>query len=166
MEGSDNPDNLEALWEQSKAKKLWDDSLKLDQHISQTHSAEDSIPIKDYISRWCNVVQIPYSPTPQDDHCMPHKYSSEENDNLDKYDEFINELSVRVKGGWTPADHVPYNEDLLRHTLGFSPRVKQDKEVYPVSDIKRNRLAPQLDLDSTSTVTIKGERQSVNLREK
>ena len=120
MEGSDNPDNLEALWEQSKAKKLWDDSLKLDQHISQTHSAEDSISIKDYMSHWCNIVQIPDSPTTQDDHYMPQKYSSEENDNLDKYDEFINELLVRVEGGWTPADHVPYNEDLLRHTFGLS----------------------------------------------
>ena len=105
---------------------------------------------------------------------MPHKYSSEENDNLDKYDEFINELSVRVEGGWTPADHVPYNEDLLRHTFGLSPRIMEDKEVYPTSDIKRNRLGSQLDSDkgtesdkkSTSTVTIKRERQSINPREK
>ena len=26
MEGLSNPDNLEGLWEQSKAKKLWDES--------------------------------------------------------------------------------------------------------------------------------------------
>ena len=124
------------------------------------------------MSRWCNVVQIPNSPTPQDDHCMPQIYSSEEKDNLDKYDEFINELLVRNEGGWLPADHVPYDEDLLRHTFGLSPRIKEDKEVYPASDIKRNRLEPQLDSDkgtesnkkSTSKVTIKGERQSVNLR--
>ena len=91
---------------------------------------------------------------------------------MDKYDEFINELLVRNEGGWLPADHVPYDEDLLRHTFGLSPRIKEDKEVYPASDIKRNRLEPQLDSDkgtesnkkSTSKVTIKGERQSVNLR--
>jgi len=58
----------------------------------------------------------------------------------------------------------------MRHTLGLPPRVKQDKETYPVSvqDIKRNRLAPQPDSDkriesdkeSTSTTTIKMELQS------
>jgi hypothetical protein len=48
MEGLNNPDKLETLWEQSKAKKLWDDSP--DQHLSQTHPAEDSVSIKDYMS--------------------------------------------------------------------------------------------------------------------
>ena len=103
---------------------------------------------------------------------MPHKYSSEENDNLDKYDEFINELSVRVEGGWPPVDHIPHDEDLLWHTLGLPPRVKQDNEVYPASDVKRNRLMPQPDSDKktesdkepNSTATTKmelhsGERQ-------
>ena len=66
-----------------------------------------------------------------------------------------------------PADHTPYDEDLLRHTLGLPPRVKQDKETYPVSDqvLKRSRLALQLDSDkknesdkeSTSTTTTKIE---------
>ena len=38
MEGLTNPDKLEALWEKSKAKKLWDDShSSLDQHLSQHH---------------------------------------------------------------------------------------------------------------------------------
>jgi len=38
MEGLTNPDNLEAHWEKSKAKKLWDDShSSLDQHLSQHH---------------------------------------------------------------------------------------------------------------------------------
>ena len=107
---------------------------------------------------------------------MPQTCSSEKCDNLDKYNKFINELSVRIEGGWPPADHIPHDEDLLRHTLGFSPRVKQDKEVYPdsVQDIKRNRLAPQPDSDkrtesdkkSTFTVTIKGELQSSNQEER
>ena len=52
MEGLTNPDKLEALWEQSKAKKLWDDSQRsLDQHLSQQHPAEESVPIEDYMSR-------------------------------------------------------------------------------------------------------------------
>ena len=102
---------------------------------------------------------------------MPRTSSSEKQDNLDKYNKFINELSVRIEGGWPPADQIPYDEDLLRHTLGFSPRVKEDKETYPVSDVKRNRLATQLDSDketeskkSTSIVTIKRERQSTSQR--
>ena len=101
---------------------------------------------------------------------MPQKRSSEKRDNLDKYDKFINELSVRVEGGWTPVDHIQYDEDLLRHSLEFSPRVKPDKKLYPNSDqvLQGNRLAIQPNLDkktefdkeSTFTVTIKGELQS------
>jgi hypothetical protein len=107
------------------------------------------------------MVQAPNSPTPQEDHRMPQTSSSEKWDNLDEYDKFINEHSVRIESGRPPADHTPYDEDLLRHTLGFSPRVKEDKETYPVSDIERNRLSPQLDSDkgtesekkSTSIIT-------------
>jgi len=56
MEGLTNPDKLETLWEQSKAKKLWDDSQKktsaqLDQCLSDSHPAEDSVSIEDYMSR-------------------------------------------------------------------------------------------------------------------
>jgi len=173
MEGLTNPDKLEALWEQSKAKKLWDDSHKsLDQYLSQPHPAEDSVSIKDYMSRWCNVVQTPNSPTPQEDHRMPQTSSSAKRDNLDKYDKFINELSIRIEGGWPLEDHIPHDEDLLRHTLGLTPRVKQDKEVYPIS--VQDRLTPQPDSDkrtdsdknSTFTDTIKGELQSSNQRER
>ena len=46
MEGLTNPDKLETLWKQSKAKKLWDDSqngtsVQLDQYLSNSHLAED-----------------------------------------------------------------------------------------------------------------------------
>jgi len=52
MGGLSNPDKLEALWEQSKAKELWDNSHRpLDQHLSQTYPAEDSVSIEDYMSR-------------------------------------------------------------------------------------------------------------------
>ena len=107
---------------------------------------------------------------------MPQTSSSEKQNNLDNYIKFINELSVRVEGGWPPADHIPHNEDLLRHTLGLPPRVKQDKETYPVSvqNIERNRLAPQPDSDkrtepdkgSTFTITIKEELPSSNQKER
>ena len=96
--------------------------------------------------------------------------SLDKRDNLDKYDKFINELSVRIEGEWPPADHIPHDEDLLRNTLRLPPRVKQDKETYPVpvQDIKRNRLATQPDSDkrtesdkeSTSTATTKMKLQS------
>jgi len=76
----------------------------------------------------------------------------------------------KSKADGPPADHIPHDEDLLRNILGLPPRVKQDKETYPVSvqDIKRNRLAPQPDSDkrtksdkeSTSTATTKMELQS------
>ena len=57
MEGLTNPDKLEALWEKSKAKKLWDDSHRsLDKHLSQHRPAEVSVSIEDYMSWWCNVV--------------------------------------------------------------------------------------------------------------
>ena len=53
MEGLTNPDKLETLWEQSKAKKLWVDSQNksLNQHLSQSHPTEDSVSTEDYISR-------------------------------------------------------------------------------------------------------------------
>ena len=77
MEGLNNPNKLEALWKQSKAKKLWDDSHRpLDQHLSQHHPAEDSVSIEDYMSRWCNIIQTPNSPTPQEDYRMPQTCSS------------------------------------------------------------------------------------------
>ena len=122
MEGLTNPDKLEALWKQSRVKKIWDDSqnkssTQLDQYLSQTHPAEDSVSIEDYMSCWCNVIQTPNSPTPQEDHRMPQQCFSEKRDNLDKYNKFINELSVRIECGWPPMDHIPHDEDLLRHTL-------------------------------------------------
>ena len=57
-------------------------------------TVEDSVPIKDYMGRWCNVIQTPNSPTPQENHSMPQLFSPEERDNLDKYNKFINEFSV------------------------------------------------------------------------
>ena len=96
---------------------------------------------------------------------MPRTSSSEKRDNLDKYDKFINKLSVQIEGRWPPADQIPYDGDLLRHTLRLPPRIKQDKEAYPASVQNINRLALQPDSDkrtepdkeSISTVTIKGE---------
>jgi len=181
MEGLTNLDKLETLWKQSKAKKLWDDSqnktsAQLNQHLSKSHPAEDSVSIEDYISRWCNIIQTPNSPTPQENHRMPQLFSSEERDNLDKYNQFINELSVRIEGGWSPADTLPYDEDLLRLTLGLSPRLKTNEEFYPDSDqiVKRNRPTIQPDSDkktesdkeSTFTVTTKRELQSSNEKER
>ena len=95
MQGLLNPNKLEALWEQSKAKKLWDESqdkssARLDRYLSEIHPAEDSVPIKDYMNRWCNVIQTPNSPTPQENHRTPQLFSPEERDNLDKYNKFIN----------------------------------------------------------------------------
>ena len=99
MEGLSNPNKLEALWEQSKAKKLWDESqdnssARLDRYLSEIHPAEDSVPIEDYMGRWCNVIQTPDSPTPQENYCMPQLFSPEERDNLDRYNKFIIEFSV------------------------------------------------------------------------
>jgi len=144
MEELTNPDKLEALWEHSKMKKLWDDSqnkslTQLDQYLSQSHLAEDSVSIKDYMSRWCNVIQTPNSPTPLEDLRSPQLFSPKERDNLEKYDKFINELSIRIEGGWFPANTLPYDEDLLRHTLGLSPDLDQV--------LKGNRLALQPDSD-------------------
>jgi len=177
MEGLSNPDKLEEIWEQSKAKKLWDNSQnkssdQLDQYLSESHPAKDSVSIEDYIGRWCNVIQTPNSPTPQENHRMSQLFSPKERNNLDKYNKFINEFSVRIEGGWSLADNLPYDEALLRLTLGLSPRVKTNEEFYPDSDqvLKKNRLTKQpvsekkteFDKESVSTTTTKRELQSSN----
>jgi len=118
MEGLINPDKLETLWEKSKAKRLWDDSqnktsTQLDQYLSESYLTEGSVSIEDYMSRWCNVIQTPNSPTPQENRRKQQLFSPEERDNLDKYNQFINELSVRIEGGWSPVDTLPYDKDLL-----------------------------------------------------
>jgi len=144
MEGLSNPNKLEALWEQSKAKKLWDESQckspnQLDRYLSETHPVEDFVPIEDYMGRWCNVIQTPNSPTPRENHHMPTLLSLEERDNLEKYNRFMNELSVRFKEGWLPRNTLPYDKNLLRHTLGLSPQVKSNEELYSNSDQIHNR---------------------------
>jgi len=55
MEELANPDKLETLWEQSKAKKLWDDSqnkpsTQLDRYLFESHPVKDSVSIEDYMS--------------------------------------------------------------------------------------------------------------------
>ena len=94
---------------------------------------------------------------------------------MDKYNQFINELSIRIEGRWSPADTFPNDEDLLRLSLGLSPQVKTNEEFYSNSDqaVKRNRLAIQPDSDkkaesdkeSISTISTKGELQTSNQRE-
>ena len=72
------------------------------------------------------------TPTPADR--MPPLFSPEELENLDKYNNFMNEFSSRAEGGWLPSDRLPYDEDLLRHTLGLTPREKSNVEFYPKLD--------------------------------
>ena len=86
---------------------------------------------------------------------MPQTCTSEKRDNLDKYNKFINELLVQIKGGWSPVDTLPYDEDLLRFMLGLSPRAKINKEFYSESDqvLKRNRLGIQPNSDKTTEST-------------
>ena len=140
MEGLSNPDKLEELWEQSKAKKQWDESQstspsRLDRHQAITHPPNDTIPTEDCMGRWCNVIhqpldaQPPLSPTPVPDERMPPLFSPEELENLDKYNSFMRDLSVRVEGGWFPLDTLPYNE------LRVAPnRIGSNTDFYPDSE--------------------------------
>ena len=78
-----------------------------------------------HISQPSPNIQTPPFPTPvsgeHEAFSRPNsRYSPEELENLQKYNNFMNDLSVRVEGGWAPPDALPYNEDLLRHILGFS----------------------------------------------
>jgi len=128
--------------------KLLDDTkpkTQLDKYLTESHPTTDSLPIQDYMGRWCNFIQVPSSPTPQESHHMPQLISTEERDNLNRYDKFMNEFSVRIEGGWPPADTLPYDEDLLRHTLGLSPRNKSSNEFYldPDQVHKRNRVTQE-----------------------
>ena len=144
-------------------------SAQLDQYLSDSHPAKDSVSIEDYMSHWCNVIQTPNSPTPQKNYRMLQLLSSEERDNLDKYNKFINKLSVRIEGGWSPADIPPHDEDPLRFTFGLSPQAKTNGEFSQDSDqvLKRNQFVTQTasdrktesDKESTLTVTTKGELQ-------
>ena len=96
MEGLSNPDKLEELWGQLKAKKLWDESQfrsasRPDRYLANTHPSDDSIPIKNYMGRWCNMIhrpspndQLPPSPTPVLDEPMPPLFSLEELEYLKK----------------------------------------------------------------------------------
>jgi len=57
---------------------------------------------------------------------------------LEKFNGFMNDLSIRVEGGWPPPDNLPDDEDLL-HTLGLSPRVTpnhtgSNTDFYPYSE--------------------------------
>ena len=65
---------------------------------------------------------------------MPPLFPPEEIEYLDKYNSFMNEFSVRVEGGWSPLDKLPYDEDLLRHTLRLSPQAESNVEFYPKLD--------------------------------
>jgi len=65
---------------------------------------------------------------------MPPLFSPEELENLEKYNGFMNDLSIRVKGGWLPPNTPSYDEDLLCHTLGLSPRIGSNTDFYPDSD--------------------------------
>ena len=91
------------------------------------------------MSRWCNIVHAPNSPTPQEDHRMPQTSSSEKWGNLDKYDKFINELSVQIEDGWPPADHIPYNEAPSRpHPIRRRPSATYSRILSPSQRRQRN----------------------------
>ena len=111
MEGLSNPDKLEELWGHSKAKQLWDKSQsrspsRLNRYLVSTHPPDDSVPIKDYMGQWCNVIhqpspndQLPPSPTPMSDERMPPLFSPEELKILKKYNDFMDNISIRAEGG-------------------------------------------------------------------
>ena len=93
------------------------------------------------MARWCNTIHQPQpetslqdSPTPASDLTPKEEleesttsdeldslYSPKELENLQKYNEYLNDLSTRLEGGWPPPDTIPYDQDLLHYTLGLSP---------------------------------------------
>jgi len=61
--------------------KLLDDTkpkTQLDKYLTESHPTTDSLPIEDYMGRWCNFIQVPSSLTPQESHHMPQLISPEE----------------------------------------------------------------------------------------
>ena len=81
------------------------------------------------MSRWCNIIhqvspndQDSGSPTPTTDEHMPPLLSPEEIENLDNYNNFMHEFPIRVEGGWPIPDRLPYDEELLHHSLGLLPQ--------------------------------------------
>ena len=108
---------------------------RLDRHLASIDRSDDSVPIEDYMIRWCNAIHqpdsnihFPKSPTPASKEPvspteLDSRHSADKLENLQKYNNFMNDLSIRVEGGWLPPDTLPYDEDLLYHTLGLSHHV-------------------------------------------
>ena len=108
---------------------------RLDRHLASIDRSDDSVPIEDYMIRWCNAIHqpdsnihFPKSPTPASKEPvspteLDSRHSADKLENLQKYNNFMNDLSIRVEGGWLPPDTLPYDEDLLYHNLGLSHHV-------------------------------------------
>jgi len=65
-------EDLDKLLDHTKPK------TQLDKYLTESHPTTDSLPIEDYMGRWCNFIQVPSSPTPQESHHMPQLISPEE----------------------------------------------------------------------------------------
>jgi len=102
-------------------------STQLDNYVANTGQPEDPIPIDEYMSRWCNTIYRPSSPTPQ------------EAKNLQEYSDYINDFSVRMEGGWLPSENFTHDENLLRRTLGLPPRTTPRGQT-PVPPTIRNKI--------------------------
>jgi len=83
----------------------------LDQYLTNTQPTEDSISIEDYMSRWCNIVQTPNSPTPQENHHTTQLFSSEEKEK-DQFQENYSQEEA-IKRHFFQAFDEPISEDEL-----------------------------------------------------
>jgi len=82
---------------------LSDNSLsnRLDKYLADSHPKDETIPIDNYVSRWHNVIhqaspddQASRSPTSAIDERMPPLLSPKEIENLDNFNNFMNESSI------------------------------------------------------------------------
>ena len=117
LKGFSNPEKIKELWEQSKVKKLWDESQtrsadytpkkdnQSDAYLANTSHPEDSVSIDEYMARWCNTIYQPNSPTPYN---PPGEVK-----NLQDYNNYICDFSIRAEGGWPLSEISTHNEDLL-----------------------------------------------------
>lgn len=114
MEGLCNPDKIDELWQQSKAKRLRKISLS-NSKAYRTSKESNPQPV------------LQGNALPEGDQAKSitsgepdSPYSPEELKNLQKYREYLNDITIRAEGGWPFPDTLPYDEILLRYTLGLS----------------------------------------------